>query len=80
MKNDENIDTLIKQFGTLVGGQDLWKCLGFKTRPAFYKSVKSGKLKLNVFKVTGRRGWFALTDDVCKWLQNVSSQRTENEK
>lgn len=77
MRNIELENSMTQKYGPLLGGEDLWKCLGFKTRPAFYKAVKTGKLNLNVFKVNGRRGLFALTCDVCEWLQDVSTRDLE---
>ena len=60
------------QFGPVIGGKDLYSALGFKTYPAFHRINSLGELGVHVFKLTGRRGWFALTEDVAKWLEEQS--------
>lgn len=60
------------QFGPVIFGKDLYSALGFKTYAAFHRSNSLGELGVHVFKLTGRRGWFALTGDVAKWLENQS--------
>lgn len=66
------LNKLIVRFGPLIGGQNLYSALGYKTYSAFYRSQQLGELGVHVFKLKGRRGWFALTGDVAKWLKEQS--------
>jgi hypothetical protein len=60
--------------GELMGGADLMKTLGFKTRGAFYRAHRLGYLTVRVFEIPNRKGKFALTTDVAIWLQTISNQ------
>ncbi len=68
-----NMDSIEKKlfarFGALLGGTDLYSVLGFKTYAAFYRAKELGNLGVSVFQIPGRRGWFALTEDVSVWLR-----------
>lgn len=64
---------LLSRFGPTIGGQDLYLSLGFKTYAAFHRSQQQGALGVHVFKLPGRRGWFALTGDVARWLEKQST-------
>jgi len=66
---------MLNQYGPIVGGTDLYAALGFKSYPAFYRSMKRGELGVPVFTLPGRRGWFALTAEVASWLEE---RRSEN--
>lgn len=69
------LSELIFRFGPILSGQDLYSALGYKTYPAFYRSQQHGELGVHVFKLPGRRGWFALTVDVAKWLKEQSTKQ-----
>ncbi|MGZ8984433.1 MAG: hypothetical protein ACXW11_10845 [Methylotenera sp.] len=66
---------LISRFGPTIGGQDLYSALGFKTYAAFHRSQQRAALGVHVFKLPGRRGWFALTGDVATWLMKQSTHQ-----
>jgi hypothetical protein len=70
--DDSILSKLIARFGPLIRGQDLYSAIGYKTYSAFYRSQQLGELGVHVFKIEGRRGWFALTEDVAKWLMEQS--------
>lgn len=59
---------LLLQFGPVIGGNDLYGALGFKTYSAFHRGQQRGEITVNIFKLPGRRGWFALTNDLAAWL------------
>ncbi len=71
---------LQKQYGPTIGGNDLYQALGFRTYASFYRSQKIGMLGIHVFKITGRRGWFAATSDVAEWLDKQSSKNANLKK
>ncbi len=64
----EFAEQMLKQYGPLMGGSELWSALGFKTHAAFGRARRNGLLGLRVFELPGRRGQFALTTDVVQWL------------
>lgn len=61
-------DQLLRRYGATLGGPELYAALGFKSYAAFHRSKQLGELGVHVFKLAGRRGWFALTTDVAEWL------------
>lgn len=61
-------ERLLKQYGPTLTGNDLYVALGFKTYAAFYRVFCRGELGVRVFKLPGRRGWFASTLEVADWL------------
>jgi len=56
----------------MVGGPELTKLLGFKTYAAFYRTWRAGDLGVPVFHIPGRRGVFALTQDVAVWMSQLA--------
>lgn len=64
------------QYGELIGGTDLMKCLGFKTMAAFNRSYRLGYLGIRLIEIPNRRGKFALTSDVINWLNSLSKGTT----
>ena len=63
---------MIEKYGPTMGGEDLYAALGFKTYSSFYRSQQLGELGVHVFKLSGRRGWFAFTNEVVNWLEEQS--------
>lgn len=72
--DEEMLSKLISRFGPIIGGQDLYSALGYKTYSAFYRSQQRDELGVHVFKLSDRRGWFALSGDVAKWLEEQSKK------
>jgi hypothetical protein len=64
---------LMRQFGPVIGGCELWKVLGFRSAVNFRRAARQGKLAVKVFELEGRKGKFALTADVARWLARVSN-------
>lgn len=60
--------SLFAEYGPLIGDEMLWRALGFKTWAGFDKSIKAGNVGVRVFRLPGRRGRYALTQDVAEWL------------
>lgn len=58
-------------YGPVIGGKDLWKSLGYKTFSAFSRAIAKNTIAINVFRIEGRRGWFALTEDLTNWLSRL---------
>jgi hypothetical protein len=66
----------MRQFGPVIGGSELRKVLGFRSAVTFRRAIRQGKLAVKVFELEGRRGKFALTADVARWLARVSDVST----
>jgi hypothetical protein len=65
---------LFENFGPVIGGQDLYQALGFKSYSTFYRIQQRQGFDLPLFQLPGRRGWFALTSEVAKWLVERSDK------
>jgi hypothetical protein len=63
---------LQKQFGPIIGGTDLMRALGFRSMPAMRKAIQEKRLGVEVFKMPGRRGKFALTEKVAAFIENCA--------
>jgi len=74
MQAEEMTMALLEQYGPLMGGQDLWRTLGYRTWAAFARSARNGSLGVRVFTLSGRKGRFALTMEVAAWLTAVGGQ------
>lgn len=68
------LSQMLKQFGPLMGGEELHKALGFSNSAAFGQALRQGRVDISVFEISGRRGKFALTEDVAKWVQSLPMQ------
>lgn len=63
---------LLNRYGPLLGGNELVSILGFKTKAAFYRSIRMNTLGVVVFNIAGRKGKFALTENVANWLNTFN--------
>jgi hypothetical protein len=68
MQNSNLTERMLKEFGPLMGGEELRRALGYRTGPAFSRAVRLNAVGLLVFEIPNRRGKFALTIDVATWL------------
>lgn len=68
MQPDELTQEMLKEFGPLMGGEALRRALGFNTWAAFARAVRTASVGIPVFEIPSRRGRFALTIDVARWL------------
>ena len=88
MKNSDNsaIDNsqnsleekMFQAYGLLIGGLELSKILGFNTNAAFRKALSNDVIGVPVFQIDNRKGKFALTQDVAKWLFEQKTKNTVN--
>ncbi len=63
---------LLNRYGPLLGGDELVIILGYKTKSAFYRSIRTKTLGIEVFNIAGRKGKFALTENVANWLNTLN--------
>ncbi len=78
MNDPVDIDSLeaklFHKYGPLLGGAELIQLAGFKTAEALKMAIKRKHLKFQTFSLPGRRGRFALTEDVARWLATLGSE------
>ncbi len=55
----------------LLGGKRLRGLLGFESGEAFRAAIRTGRVPVALFKIPGRKGWFAQSDDVSAWLSSL---------
>lgn len=67
---------LTAEYGPMLGSSTLFKVLGYRSPGAFQQAITRGTIPVPVFRIEHRRGCFALTRDVAKWL---SKQRAKTE-
>jgi hypothetical protein len=54
------------------------KAMGFKSPDALRQARRDGRLPISMFRIPGRRGWFAATQAVIEWLDGqVAPHLTE---
>jgi hypothetical protein len=68
----DNLDLYLPRTPVLSGAETA-RLLGFPTTEALYKARQAGRLPISMFRLPGRRGWFASTPAVREWLQAVIS-------
>lgn len=59
---------LVACHGDLMDGRALTALFKFSSSRSFRRSAAKGLLPVSVFRMPGRRGWFARTRDVAAWL------------
>ena len=71
--NNANLaDKLIREYGPMIGGRDLYSALGFKSYGAFRLAKERGEIPIEIFKLPKRRDWYALTSDLAEWLMSLT--------
>ena len=61
-------EKLFLQHGPIMTGDILFKSLGYASADAFRQAVSRNTVPIYVFSIVQRRGKFALTSDVAKWI------------
>jgi hypothetical protein len=61
-------ETLRRQHGPMMSGIELAKALGFSSATALRRAALTDSIGVRTFQIPGRRGRFALTDDVVDWI------------
>lgn len=67
-----NLDLYLPRTPVLSGAETA-RIMGFSTTEALYKARQAGRLPIDMFRLPGRRGWFASTPAVREWLQTIVS-------
>lgn len=66
---------LVDRYGLLVGGDALFRVLGYSSFEAMRQAVSRKTAPIPIFSIPKRRGKFALSKDIANWL---AQQRFEN--
>ncbi|WBY18018.1 hypothetical protein PF049_14150 (plasmid) [Erythrobacteraceae bacterium WH01K] len=74
MSGTQLADALLDGSGPFLTGTALWKALGFPSAAAFRKAKARGGVGVRVFKLPGRSGTFAFTEDVAEWLRAIDKE------
>ena len=56
--------------GPLLFGKHLYAALGFSNHDAFRQALSRKTIQVEIFSLPNRRGRFALSRDVARWLAN----------
>lgn len=59
---------LTAQHGELLSGAALSRALGYRTQRAFQMGLQRNQVPVHTFTLPGRKGRFARTADVARWL------------
>jgi hypothetical protein len=54
------------------------RILGYSSTASLAKARQMGRLPIEMFRLPGRRGWFASTSVVRTWLQTVTLSHADN--
>ena len=73
-RDNEQLNYLLERYGSLMTGNALWKTLGFQNSAAFRQAKTKERLGLRVFSIPNRRGTFAHTREVDRWLKNLTGE------
>lgn len=65
---------LIREYGPIIGGRDLYSALGFKSYGAFRLAKEREEIPIEIFKIPKRRDWYALTTDLAQWLTTLTQR------
>ena len=64
------LDSLVRDWGYVVGSAGLRKVLGYPTQAALRMAIARGSVPFDVFELPGRKGPFARAHDIAAWLAN----------
>lgn len=67
---------LVERYGYLIGGDDLWRLLAYRSLDAFRKAQTNKKVPVRTFRIEGRRTRFATTEEVACWLDQQLATST----
>jgi len=81
-KKQDNLAQLLEQdfiaqYGPVLTGDALRKCLGYSSMAALRQAFARDKVDVPIFHLKDRRGQFALSKDVAKWLAMHRNQACE---
>ena len=73
-KENTTYNKLFEAHGPMIQNRALYQALGFNSYRVFYEHLRNNQISLKIFKINGRRGWFAKTKDVADWIDNLNGE------
>lgn len=64
---------LLAEHGELMDGRAIQSLLKYPSDRTFRRAVAAGTVPVHVFRLPGRMGWFARTDQVSAWLEKLGT-------
>jgi len=81
MDDSPMLRVLMEAHGMILSASATARVLGFSSTDALRLARCRGRLPISMFQVDGRRGWFASTRDVARWLdQTTNATKTSKAK
>jgi hypothetical protein len=74
----DSLARLLAEHGELMAGRAIQSLLKYPSDRTFRRAVAAGTLPVQVFRLPGRVGWFARTDQVGAWLEKLGSAAPED--
>jgi hypothetical protein len=71
------LEFLHQSFGPIMASRDVQQVLRFRTPEALRAARNRGRLKLEMFRLPGRRGLFARTADVLRLIEPSSEEKAD---
>jgi hypothetical protein len=68
---------LLQEHGPLLSASDVAKLLAFRSTDALRQARIHQRLPIEMFRVEGRRGWFAATMVVAAWIEETTQPRSD---
>lgn len=65
----QQIHWMVQEYGPLLDAAATAKFMRFRSVDALRQARRDGRLSVPMFKIDGRRGWFASTSVVAAWLE-----------
>lgn len=59
---------LEERHGPVIGGAELYRCLGLRSSAALRQARRRGQVAVSLFTLPKRRGYFALSREVADWI------------
>ncbi len=74
---DDQERKLLHEFGPILTGERLMRILGYPSLGSLRQAIKRRTVPVPVFPLKNRRGRYALTKDVARWLAELQAGATE---
>lgn len=68
-------EQMLKEYGPIMSGDELYRSLGFRTWASFGRAVRLGQVEVRLFEIPNRKGKFATTEDVAEWVAKVAGSK-----
>lgn len=65
--------TLVLHYGPYIPAPKAADLLSFGSLQAFTAARRRGRLPFEMCRLPGRKGWFARTADISRWIESVDS-------